>query len=61
MDEKSCCDPIDISGFVKGMEKVYGGLMIAMFLVPNRFYGEDGHEIDMLGDDWEAKWRAALG
>ncbi len=38
-----------------------GALMIAMFLVPNRFFDQDGREIDMLGDDWEAKWRAALG
>ena len=38
-----------------------GALMIAMFLVPNRFTDADGREIDMLGDDWEAKWRAALG
>ncbi len=35
--------------------------MVAMFLVPNRFDGEDGREIDMLGDAWEAEWRAALG
>ncbi len=38
-----------------------GALMIAMFLVPNRFYREDGREIDMLGDDWEGKWGGALG
>jgi anti-sigma factor ChrR (cupin superfamily) len=38
-----------------------GALMIAMFLVPNRFYDKDGREIDMLGDDWDAKWRSALG
>ncbi len=38
-----------------------GALMIAIFLVPNRFFEADGREIDMLGDDWEGKWRAALG
>ncbi len=38
-----------------------GALMIAIFLVPNRFYQDDGREIDMLGDDWEAKWGRALG
>ncbi len=38
-----------------------GALMIAMFLVPNRFFDKDGREVDMLGDDWEAKWRSALG
>ncbi len=35
--------------------------MIAMFLVPNRFFDKDGREVDMLGDDWETKWRGALG
>ncbi len=35
--------------------------MNAMFLVPNRFTDADGRKIDMLGDDWEAKWRPALG
>ncbi len=38
-----------------------GALMIAMFLVPNRFFGKDGREVDMLGEDWETKWRGALG
>lgn len=38
-----------------------GALMIAMFLVPNRFTDADGRKIDMPGDDWEAKWRPALG
>ncbi len=37
-----------------------GALMIAMFLVPNRFTDADGRKIDMLGDDWEAKWGDAL-
>ena len=37
-----------------------GALMIAMFLVPNRFFDADGREVDMLGDDWETKWRGAL-
>ena len=38
-----------------------GALMIAIFLVPNRFFEADGREIDMLGDDWEGKWGKALG
>jgi hypothetical protein len=35
--------------------------MIAMFLVPNRFSDKGGREVDMLGNDWETKWRGALG
>jgi anti-sigma factor ChrR (cupin superfamily) len=37
-----------------------GGLMIAMFQVPNRFYGADGATTDMLGQDWTKNWGAAL-
>ena len=37
-----------------------GALMIAIFQVPNRFCGKDGRGLDMLGDDWEAKWLASL-
>ena len=39
-----------------------GGLMLAMFQVPNRFYGADGRETDFLGNDWDQAWgRAAKG
>ena len=37
-----------------------GNLSIAMFQVPNRFYREDGREVDFLGNDWERAWGAAL-
>jgi hypothetical protein len=37
-----------------------GGLMIAMFQVPNRFYGNTGAITDMLGQDWEAAWGRAI-
>lgn len=37
-----------------------GGLMIAMFQVPNRFYRADGATTDMLGQDWTATWGPAL-
>ena len=37
-----------------------GALMIAMFMVPNRFTDAEDRKIGMLGDDWETKWRAAL-
>jgi anti-sigma factor ChrR (cupin superfamily) len=36
-----------------------GGLMIAMFQIPNRFYGKDGREIDFLGNDWNKSWSEA--
>jgi anti-sigma factor ChrR (cupin superfamily) len=35
-----------------------GGLMLAMFQVPNRFYGADGRETDFLGNDWQKTWGA---
>jgi anti-sigma factor ChrR (cupin superfamily) len=36
-----------------------GGLMIAMFQIPNRFFQGDGRTIDFLGNDWEKTWGAA--
>jgi anti-sigma factor ChrR (cupin superfamily) len=38
-----------------------GGLMIAMFLVPNRFYDQPGPTLDMHGGDWESAWGGAAG
>lgn len=37
-----------------------GGLMIAMFQLPNRFYESDGKTTDMLGQDWTKTWGPAL-
>jgi len=37
-----------------------GGLMIAMFQLPNRFYESDGRELDLYGKDWNEAWGAAL-
>jgi anti-sigma factor ChrR (cupin superfamily) len=37
-----------------------GGLMIAMFQIPNKFYEADGSVVDMLGDSWDRKWSGAL-
>lgn len=37
-----------------------GGLMIAMFLVPNKFYDKDGSAFDLMGDDWGVKWGKTL-
>jgi len=35
-----------------------GGLMLAMFQIPNKFYQPDGRETDFLGKDWEKTWGA---
>jgi anti-sigma factor ChrR (cupin superfamily) len=33
-----------------------GGLMLAIFQVPNKFFAADGRAIDASGKDWEATW-----
>ena len=33
-----------------------GGLFLAMFQVPNKFFQADGRVTDFLGNDWEAAW-----
>lgn len=33
-----------------------GGLMLAFFQVPNRFYEKDGRQVDMSGADWNELW-----
>ena len=33
-----------------------GGLMIAMFQLPNKFFERDGRVTDMSGQDWESVW-----
>jgi anti-sigma factor ChrR (cupin superfamily) len=37
-----------------------GGLMLAMFQIPNRFFEQDGRETDVTGQDWNAAWSKAL-
>jgi anti-sigma factor ChrR (cupin superfamily) len=37
-----------------------GGLMLAIFQIPNKFYEKDGRETDVLGQDWNAAWAKAL-
>jgi anti-sigma factor ChrR (cupin superfamily) len=37
-----------------------GGLMLAIFQIPNRFYEPDGRETDVTGADWDASWAKAL-
>ena len=33
-----------------------GGLFLAMFQVPNKFFQPDGRVTDFLGNDWQAAW-----
>jgi len=33
-----------------------GGLMLAMFQIPNKFFETDGRETDVNGADWNANW-----
>lgn len=37
-----------------------GGLMIAIFQVPNKFFDEPGKVTDLLGQNWEAAWGPAM-
>ena len=37
-----------------------GGLMLAMFQIPNKFHEADGRETDVTGQDWNAAWSKAL-
>jgi anti-sigma factor ChrR (cupin superfamily) len=37
-----------------------GGLMLAIFQIPNKFYEKDGRETDQTGQDWNAAWSKAL-
>lgn len=37
-----------------------GGLMLAIFQIPNKFYEKDGRETDVLGQDWNEAWARAL-
>jgi len=37
-----------------------GGLMIAMFQIPNKFFQPDGRVTDFIGRDWNGAWGKAL-
>jgi anti-sigma factor ChrR (cupin superfamily) len=37
-----------------------GGLMLAIFQVPNKFYEADGRITDSTGQDWESAWGHAV-
>ena len=36
-----------------------GGLMLAFFQIPNKFFEADGRVTDMAGKEWEAMWGSA--
>jgi len=38
-----------------------GGLMLAIFQVPNKFFDSDGKVVDLVGNDWNKKWGHVLG
>ena len=35
-----------------------GGLFLAMFQIPNKFFGKDGRVTDFRGEDWDKSWGA---
>jgi anti-sigma factor ChrR (cupin superfamily) len=37
-----------------------GGLMLAIFQIPNKFFEPDGRETDASGRDWQEAWAKAL-
>ena len=37
-----------------------GGLMLAIFQIPNKFYEKDGRETDQTGKDWNESWSKAF-
>jgi anti-sigma factor ChrR (cupin superfamily) len=38
-----------------------GGVMLAMFQIPNKFHERDGRIVDAGGADWESVWGRMLG
>jgi quercetin dioxygenase-like cupin family protein len=37
-----------------------GGVMVAIFQVPNKFFETDGSVVDLVGNEWGAKWGHVL-
>lgn len=64
VDEEGECGPGDFVWRPAGSRHEAwtpdGGLMIAFFQVPNRFYDQGDPPTDMLGQDWETAWGGAL-
>ncbi|MDP1911234.1 MAG: cupin domain-containing protein, partial [Hyphomicrobium sp.] len=38
-----------------------GGIFVAMFQIPNKFFEKDGRVTDSAGKDWESVWGPLLG
>lgn len=38
-----------------------GGLMLAIFQVPNKFFEQGGKVVDLVGNDWGKKWGHVVG
>jgi quercetin dioxygenase-like cupin family protein len=38
-----------------------GGVMLAIFQVPNKFFEEDGSVVDLIGQEWGKKWGHVMG
>jgi len=38
-----------------------GGLFLAIFQIPNKFFERDGKVVDAAGQDWDATWGGLLG
>ncbi len=38
-----------------------GGVMLAMFQIPNKFFEKDGRVTDLSGKDWDSLWGEVLG
>jgi quercetin dioxygenase-like cupin family protein len=38
-----------------------GGLMLAVFQVPNKFFEKDGSIVDLVGNEWGTKWGHVVG
>jgi anti-sigma factor ChrR (cupin superfamily) len=37
-----------------------GGVFLAMFQLPNKFFDREGRQTDFLGNDWQKSWGAKL-
>ena len=45
-----------LEGSLVDKEGPAGGLMLAMFQVPNKFFEADGRVVDAAGQDWDETW-----
>ena len=43
------------------IRRIFIGLMLAMFQIPNKFFERDGRVTDANGQDWESIWGEVIG